>query len=83
MTTLQLDAAIHRELSYIVGDETMMEQALRALRRIRRDRKKEQQRQADSDEEIEAKLRRAFSELKDLKAGTLQARPLEELLHEL
>ena len=83
MTTLQLDAAIHRELSYIVGDETMMEQALRALRRIRRDRKKEQQRRADSDEEIEARLRRAFSELKDLKAGTLQARPLEELLHEL
>lgn len=83
MTTLQLDAAIHRELSHIVGDEAMMEQALRALRRIRREHKKQLAQQGDSDEEIVDNLRQAFSELKEMKEGGLQSRPMEDLLHEL
>jgi hypothetical protein len=34
MTTMQLNAALFRELSIIAEDEGMMEKALRALRRI-------------------------------------------------
>ena len=39
MNAVQINAALHRELSYIVTDEVLMEQALKALRQIRRDRR--------------------------------------------
>ena len=39
MTALQLNAALHREMSYIVTDSTMMERALKSLRQIRREHK--------------------------------------------
>lgn len=41
MTTVQINAAILRELSYIQGDEELMERALKSLRKIRRERKRE------------------------------------------
>jgi hypothetical protein len=41
MTAMQLNAALHRELSYIVTDSTMMERALKSLRKIRREWKAE------------------------------------------
>ena len=81
MTTLELGAAIQRELSRIDGDETMMKRALQALQRIRREQNQELAGQ--SDREIIAGLQRAFSEWKDVKDGKLQTRPLEELLNEL
>ena len=34
MTTIQLNAALFRELNIIMTDETMMEKAIKALRRI-------------------------------------------------
>ena len=39
MNAVQINAALHRELSYIVTDEVLMEQALKALRQIRRERR--------------------------------------------
>ena len=39
MTTMQLNAALFRELSIIAEDEGMMEKALRALRRITANKK--------------------------------------------
>ena len=41
MTAIQLNAALHRELSHILTDDTMMERALKSLRKIRRERKAE------------------------------------------
>ena len=41
MTTVQINAAILRELSHIQGDEELMERALKSLRKIRRERKRE------------------------------------------
>lgn len=41
MTAIQLNAAIHRELSYIVTDSTMMERALKSLRKIKKEWKAE------------------------------------------
>lgn len=41
MTAMQLNAALHRELSYIVTDSTMMERALKSLRKIRKEWKAE------------------------------------------
>ncbi len=38
---MQLNAALHRELSYIVTDSTMMERALKSLRKIRKEWKAE------------------------------------------
>ena len=81
MTTIELGAAIQRELSRIDGDETMMKRALHALQRIRREQNQELAGQ--SDREIIAGLQRAFSEWKDVKDGKLQTRPLEELLNKL
>lgn len=82
MTTIELGAAIQRELDRMEGNETMMKQALQALRRIGREVKKKEYAGQD-DGEIIAGLRHAFSEWKDVKEGELQTRSLEELLDEL
>ena len=42
MTTIELGAAIQRELDRMEGNETMMKQALQALRRIGREVKKKE-----------------------------------------
>ena len=82
MTTIELGAAIQRELDRMEGNETMMKQALQALRRIGREVKKKEYAGQD-DGEIIAGLRHAFPEWKDVKEGKLQTRSLEELLDEL
>ena len=82
MTTIELGAAIQRELDRMEGNETMMKQALQALRRIGREVKKKEYAGQD-DGEIIAGLRHAFSEWKDVKESKLQTRSLEELLDEL
>ena len=82
MTTIELGAAIQRELDRMEGNETMMKQALQALRRIGREVKKKEYAGQD-DGEIIAGLRHAFSEWQDVKEGKLQTRSLEELLDEL
>ncbi len=51
MTAMQLNAALHRELSYIVTDSTMMERALKSLRKIRREWKAEQASKGTSPEQ--------------------------------
>lgn len=87
MTTLQLTSALQREMSYIVTDETMMERALKSLRKIRRERKVEKEirneAEFDTPEMVEENLRQAFRELKLVQEGKLETRPLEEVLNEL
>ena len=62
MTALQLNVALHREMSRIITDSTMMERALKSLRRIRKERKAEQLQQTDTAEQVTANLRQAFQE---------------------
>lgn len=83
MTAMQLNAALHRELSYIVTDDTMMERALKSLRKIRRDRKAEQMQQENSVRQAEQSLRDAFKEFKLVQEGKAEARPIEDLFNEL
>ena len=87
MTTVQLTSALQREMSYIVTDETMMERALKSLRKIRRERKAEKEIQNESEfdtpEMVEDNLRQAFRELKLVQEGKLETRYLEEVLNEL
>jgi len=87
MTTVQLTSALQREMSYIVTDETMMERALKSLRKIRRERKAEKEMamepQEDSEEQVMQSLREAFRELKLIKEGKEVGRPVEELLKQL
>jgi hypothetical protein len=87
MTTVQLASALQREMSYIVTDETMMERALKSLRKIRRERKAETEKasepQEDSEEQVMQSLHEAFRELKLIKEGKEVGRPIEELLDEL
>ena len=87
MTTVQLTSALQREMSYIVTDETMMERALKSLRKIRRERKMEKdtlsEPQEDSREQVMDSLREAFQELKLIKEGKEVGRPIEELFNEL
>ncbi|MBO4871309.1 MAG: hypothetical protein J5565_04935 [Muribaculaceae bacterium] len=82
MTAIQLNAALHRELSYIVTDDTMMERALKSLRKIRRERKAEQN-QEDAARQVAAGLRQAFKEFKQVQEGNLEARPINDLFDEL
>ena len=71
----------------IVTDETMMERALKSLRKIRRERKAEKEIQNESEfdtpEMVEENLRQAFRELKLVQEGKLETRSLEEVLNEL
>ena len=87
MTIVQLTSALQREMSYIVTDETMMERALKSLRKIRRERKAEKEIQNESEfdtpETVEENLRQAFRELKLVQEGKLETRSLEEVLNEL
>lgn len=87
MTTVQLTSALQREMSYIVTDETMMERALKSLRKIRRERKAEKEIQNESEldtpETVEENLRQSFRELKLVQEGKLETRSLEEVLNEL
>lgn len=87
MTTIQLASALQREMSYIVTDETMMERALKSLRKIRRERKAEKEMamepQEDSEEQVMQSLREAFRELKLIKEGKEVGRPVKELLKQL
>lgn len=87
MTTVQLASALQREMSYIVMDETMMERALKSLRKIRRERKAEKEIQNESEfdtsEMVEENLRQAFRELKLVQEEKLETRSLEEVLNEL
>ena len=87
MTTVQLTSALQREMSYIVTDETMMERALKSLRKIRRERKAEKEIQNESEfdtpETVEENLRQAFRELKLVQEEKLETRSLEEVLNEL
>ncbi len=53
MTAVQMNVALQREMSYIVADETLMARALKALRRLRRECKKEM---ADPTEMTEAEF---------------------------
>ena len=83
MTTVQLTSALQREMSYIVTDETMMERALKSLRKIRRERKAEKETLREDTIDIEDHLRQAFQELRLVQEGKLETRPLEEVLNEL
>ena len=83
MTTTQLNAALLRELSIIVTDTTMMERAVKSLRRIRRERKAEQIGNGDSKEQVMQSLNAGFQGLKLLKEGKVEAKPIESLLNEL
>ena len=78
MTTVQLTSALQREMSYIVTDETMMERALKSLRKIRRERKAEKEIQNESEfdtpETVEENLRQSFRELKLVQEGKLETR---------
>ncbi|MBQ3658177.1 MAG: hypothetical protein II956_15260 [Bacteroidales bacterium] len=90
MTAVQLTAALHRELSYIVTDYTMMERLLKLLRKMRKERKAEIALQAekaaisgDTPEQVTESLKEGFKGLKLLKEGKIQARPIEDLFNEL
>lgn len=83
MTEVQLNAALHRELSYIVTDDTMMERALKSLRKIRRERKAEQRKQQEATNQVSAHLKNAFEELKLYKEGKLELQSADDFLKEL
>mgnify|MGYP003420397407 FL=1 len=82
MTIPQLNVAVHRELSYMANDETMMERVLKSLRKIRRERKTELATHA-AENEIKANLQEAFSEFKRVQDGKAETRDFFEVINEL
>lgn len=79
MTTLELNAELFRQLSIIAEDETLMQKAVKALRRLAR----QKETQAEETEYInkEEVLAGIDAGLKDMIAG--RTRPATELLKEL
>lgn len=85
MTTMQLNVALQREMSYVVSDETLMQRVLTSIRKLRRERKAEisSAKTFDTDAEITENLRTAFQEYKHVLKGYAQTRNLEDVLNEL
>ena len=79
MTTLKLNAELFRQLSIIAEDETLMQKAVKAIRRLAR----QKETQAEEEEYIskEEILAGIDAGLKDVVAG--RTRPATELLEEL
>lgn len=79
MTTLELNAELFRQLSIIAEDETLMQKAVKAIRRLARQKEtKNEETEYISKEEVLAGI---DAGLKDVLAG--RTRPATELLEEL
>lgn len=79
MTTLELNAELFRQLSIIAEDETLMQKAVKAIRRLARQKEtKNEETEYISKEEVLAGI---DAGLKDVLAG--KTRPATELLEEL
>ena len=79
MTALELNAELFRQLSIIAEDETLMQKAIKAIRRLAR--QKEAQNEECEYITKEELLAGIDAGLKDVKAG--RTRPATEVLEEL
>ena len=81
MTSMELNAELFRNLSYIADDEDSMKKVVKYIKKLVS--KKEEKEDCMSKEEILAEFDTACKNLKLYKEGKLKARPMEELLAEL
>ena len=81
MRASTINAEIFQQLSYIADDESAMEKALKAIKRIAAQKSKTEKTEV-SKEELVAELREAFGEVKACREGRLKLKPVEELFNE-
>jgi hypothetical protein len=87
MDTMNINAELFRQLSYIADDETYMKKALVSIRKLVSQKRKAAGEmdayQPKTKEEVLADFNDACYELKQNQKGELAFKPLDEVLNEL
>jgi ABC-type polysaccharide/polyol phosphate transport system ATPase subunit len=84
MTTLQLHAELLRQLSYIADDETYLRKALNTIKRLVAEKKESVGMVSEKPHsEYLSDIQEMCDNVKLIKAGKLNGRPVESLLDEL
>ena len=93
-TTMNLNAELLRELSYIADDENYLKKALKAIKKLVAQREEEEAfptavaEEAEeyrplSKAEVMENIRQAFEDAKLIRGGKMKGIPAEDLLNEL
>lgn len=84
MSTISLQQNVIKEVASLFDNEEAMRKVLSFVRKMKRDSKAKSEELTPAEKkEVLDDLRDAFRELKLVKEGKLQSRPVEELFHEL
>ena len=84
MTTLQLHAELLRQLSYIADDETYLRKALNSIKRLVAEKNESVGMVSEKQHsEYLSDIQEMCDNVKLIKAGNLNGRPVESLLDEL
>lgn len=84
MTTMQINAELLKQLSYIADSEDCMKRALDAIKQIVKSRKKSEETfKPRTKEEMKADFETALADVKAYKEGKIEFRSAEDLLDEL
>ena len=84
MTTLQLHAELLRQLSYIADDETYLRKALNTIKRLVAEKNESVGMVSEkTHSEYLSDIQEMCDNVKLIKAGKLNGRPVESLLDEL
>ena len=85
MTTLQLNAELYRQLSYIADDKNLMQKVVNYVKRLTRERAvgKGTDTHVVSDEDVLNDLNHACKELKDYRSGKIKLQSADTLINEL
>lgn len=85
MTTLQLNAELYRQLSYIADDKNLMQKVVNYVKRLTRERAvgKGTDTHVVSDEDVLNDLDHACKELKDYHSGKIKLQSADTLINEL
>lgn len=84
MSTISLQQSVIKEVASLFDNEDALRKVLTFVRKVKRTGKAESQELTPAEKkEVMDDLREAFRELKLVKEGKLQSRPVEELYNEL
>ncbi len=84
MSTISLQQSVIKEVASLFDNEDALRKVLTFVKKVKRAGKAESQELTPAEKkEVMDDLREAFKELKLIKEGKLQSRPVEELYNEL
>lgn len=83
MSTMQLQQSVLQDVVALLDDNESMKKLHKFLQHLKGEKQMEGEMSAKEKEEILDDIREGLRELKLMKQGKLQGRPVEELLNEL